>query len=178
MLAAALGITIILISGGAAAEASSASQYCHHQQSYVADQVRRGLQPRQTGSGVGTGAGAGANVQVFSGALGGIRAAAVTTTGDALRPYAVCGDTFMDFASAAARSCDDQMNSCAEVANAGGANFSVGDCETQASRCNEAIKIDSTTTAAPVISSAIQTTTPVSLSLVSQNANFDYFCEV
>lgn len=124
MLAAALGITIILISGAANAQASSASQYCHHQQSYAADQVRRGLQPRQTG--------AGANVQVFSGALGGIRAAAVTTTGDALRPYAVCGDTFMDFASAAARSCDDQMNGCAEVANAGGANFSVGDCEAQA----------------------------------------------
>lgn len=170
MLAAALGITIILISGAADAQASSASQYCHRQQSYAADQVRRGLQPRQTG--------AGANVQVFSGALGGIRAAAVTTTGDALRPYAVCGDTFMDFASAAARSCDDQMNGCAELANAGGANFSVGDCEAQASRCNEAIKIDSTTTSAPVMSSAIQTTTPVSLSLVSQNADFNYFCEV
>lgn len=123
MLAAALGII-------AAASASSADQY-HHRQPYVADQVRRGLQPRQTGSGAGAGAG-GANIQVFSGALGGIRADAVASTGDTVRPYAVCGDTFTDFASAAGRSCDNQMNSCADMANSGGANFSVGDCDAQA----------------------------------------------
>ncbi|ROW10469.1 hypothetical protein VMCG_01635 [Cytospora schulzeri] len=108
-------------------------------------------------------------MQTFSGALGGIRADAITATDDTDRPYAVGGDTFTDFASAAGRSCDNQMNSCAEMANSGGAGFSVGDCNTQASQCKETIETESTTTAAPATSSVAQTTTsttPVSVSLV------------
>ncbi|KUI73199.1 hypothetical protein VM1G_08927 [Cytospora mali] len=168
ILAAALGTMII-------AEASSANNL-HHHYPYVADQVRGGLQPRQTGSGQ--------NMQTFSGALGGIKADAITATGNADRPYDVSGDTFTDFASAAERSCDNQMNSCAEMANSGGANFSVGDCDDQASACREAIATESTTAATaatPATSSTVQTTstatTPVSVSLVSQNAEFDFFCE-
>lgn len=127
-LAAALGISNTILPA-AAAEASSANHYRHHRHHIIsADQVRVGLQPRQTGSG----AAAGGNMQTFPGALGGIRADAVTATGDADRPFAVGGDTFTDLASAVGRSCDEQMNSCARMANSGGAGFSVGDCNTQA----------------------------------------------
>lgn len=52
-------------------------------------------------------------------------------SGDATRPFEVTGDTFTDFASAAGRSCDNQKNSCAEMANNGTATFTVADCENQ-----------------------------------------------
>ncbi|KAF3768704.1 hypothetical protein M406DRAFT_44477 [Cryphonectria parasitica EP155] len=71
------------------------------------------------------------NLQTFSGALGGITAEPVTKTDDSKRPFAVAGDTFTDFADAAGRSCDNQMNSCASMANSGGQSFTVSDCNEQ-----------------------------------------------
>lgn len=105
-----------------AARASPSSAELHG-----AARVWHGLQARQTSSSQ-------SNMQTFTGALGGITADAITATGDSERPYAVGGDTFMDFAGAAERSCDNQLNSCAAMANAGGADFTVPDCTDQDSK--------------------------------------------
>lgn len=115
-----------------AAEASSAPSYPYATATYTtADDgqaARHGVpsrpRPRQTGGG--------GNLQTFAGALGGIPAEAVTASGDGERPFAVGGDTFMDLAGAEQRSCDDQRNRCAAVANAGRVGFGVADCEGQA----------------------------------------------
>lgn len=83
------------------------------------------LFPRQQGA-------TGQNLQAFTGALGGIKADAVTNSGNSERPFEVDGDTFTDFNSAAQRSCDNQKNKCAQQANSGGnAGFEVSDCDTQ-----------------------------------------------
>lgn len=78
----------------------------------------------------------GQNLQTFTGALGGIKADAVTNSGNSQRPFEVDGDTFTDFDSAAQRSCDNQKNKCAQEANNGGnAGFEVSDCDSQNSEC-------------------------------------------
>lgn len=83
------------------------------------------LFPRQQGA-------TGQNLQAFTGALGGIKADAVTNSGNSERPFEVDGDTFTDFNSAAQRSCDNQKNKCAQMANSGGgAGFEVSDCDQQ-----------------------------------------------
>lgn len=83
------------------------------------------LFPRQQGA-------TGQNLQAFTGALGGIKADAVTNSGNSERPFEVDGDTFTDFNSAAQRSCDNQKNKCAQQANNGGnAGFEVSDCDNQ-----------------------------------------------
>lgn len=83
------------------------------------------LFPRQQGA-------TGQNLQAFTGALGGIKADAVTNSGNSERPFEVDGDTFTDFNSAAQRSCDNQKNKCAQQANNGGnAGFEVSDCDSQ-----------------------------------------------
>lgn len=83
------------------------------------------LFPRQQGA-------TGQNLQAFTGALGGIKADAVTNSGNSQRPFEVDGDTFTDFNSAAQRSCDNQKNKCAQQANSGGnAGFEVSDCDSQ-----------------------------------------------
>lgn len=83
------------------------------------------LFPRQQGA-------TGQNLQAFTGALGGIKADAVTNSGNSERPFEVDGDTFTDFNSAAQRSCDNQKNKCAQEANNGGnAGFEVSDCDSQ-----------------------------------------------
>lgn len=83
------------------------------------------LFPRQQGA-------TGQNLQTFTGALGGIKADAVTNSGNSERPFEVDGDTFTDFNSAAQRSCDNQKNKCAQEANNGGnAGFEVSDCDSQ-----------------------------------------------
>ncbi|KAJ0123305.1 hypothetical protein J7T55_011770 [Diaporthe amygdali] len=104
------------------------------------------------------------NLQAFTGALGGIKADAVTNSGQSDRPFEVDGDTFTDFASAAGRSCDNQKNKCAQAANSGGngAGLEVSDCDTQNTQCKAAIN------------SATQT---AFLTLTSSNAEFDFFCE-
>ncbi|KAK7740738.1 hypothetical protein SLS53_005206 [Cytospora paraplurivora] len=129
-------LLLVMLVVALVAEASSAPSHSH---AAGDDQAQRGpnhpyrygtavvLQPRQTGTAQGQG-----NLQTFTGALGGIRADAITASGDSERPFAVGGDTFMDFASAEERSCDNQMNSCATMANSGGVDFGVADCDDQA----------------------------------------------
>ncbi|PKS09342.1 hypothetical protein jhhlp_003956 [Lomentospora prolificans] len=63
---------------------------------------KMGLHPRQASQ----------NLQTFASSLGGVRASAP------------------DFNTAAGRSCDNQKNNCAEIANSGGP-FEVGDCDRQ-----------------------------------------------
>lgn len=69
------------------------------------------------------------NLQTFTGNLG-EAAPAITNSGDAKRPFDVAGDTFVNFAAAAQRTCDKQFNACADQANSGAA-FTVSDCQTQ-----------------------------------------------
>jgi hypothetical protein len=52
------------------------------------------------------------DLQTFTGALAGVAASPITSSGDAKRPFSVDGDTFTDFQSAAERSCDNQKNGC------------------------------------------------------------------
>ncbi|KAK7720920.1 hypothetical protein SLS64_001213 [Diaporthe eres] len=114
------------------------------------------LFPRQQGA-------TGQNLQAFTGALGGIKADAVTNSGNSERPFEVDGDTFTDFNSAAQRSCDNQKNKCAQEANNGGnAGFEVSDCDSQNTQCKDSIN------------TATQT---AFLTLTSSNAEFDFFCE-
>jgi hypothetical protein len=77
------------------------------------------------------------NLQTFNGALGGAAADAITFSGDNTRPFEVNGNTFVNFAAAAQRTCDIQFNACANMANAGAA-FSVSDCQTQQTQCDAA----------------------------------------
>lgn len=59
----------------------------------------------------------------------------VTNSGNSDRPFAVEGDTFTDFPSAANRACDNQKNNCAQMANSNNnAGFDVGDCDQQNSK--------------------------------------------
>ncbi|OAF58543.1 hypothetical protein VC83_04962 [Pseudogymnoascus destructans] len=52
-------------------------------------------------------------------ALGGAAAEPITSTNDQNRPFEVGGDTLTDFKSAASRTCDNQKNACAKIANEG-----------------------------------------------------------
>jgi hypothetical protein len=79
-----------------------------------------------------------ANSQPFTGALGGIAATPITVSGVAGRPFAVKADTFVNIGAALQRSCDQQFNACANVANAGGAAFSTQECSAQKSKCSYA----------------------------------------
>lgn len=72
-----------------------------------------------------------ANAQSFTGALGGVQATPVLDSGNAARPFSVKGDTFVNVAAALQRSCDQQFNGCANLANAGQADFSTDDCQKQ-----------------------------------------------
>ncbi|KAH4927991.1 hypothetical protein HBI56_119920 [Parastagonospora nodorum] len=60
------------------------------------------------------------DLQIFTSALGGVRASPITNSGDTERPFRVDGDTFNDFQSAAGRSCDNQFQGCQAVANGNG----------------------------------------------------------
>lgn len=71
-----------------------------------------------------------ANSQSFAGALGGVAATPVLDSGNADRPFDVKGDTFVNLDAALARSCDQQFNGCANLAN-GGADFSTAECQAQ-----------------------------------------------
>ncbi|KAL2110994.1 hypothetical protein VUR80DRAFT_404 [Thermomyces stellatus] len=116
-----------------------------------------GLRPRQAAQ----------NLQSFTGAVGGVGASAITDSGDPERPFAVDGDTFPDFQSAADRSCDNQKNNCAELANNGEENFEVSDCDRQNEECKaqkDAATVTSFADAEPA--------------LVSSDAQFDYFCDL
>ena len=55
--------------------------------------------------------------QTFKGALGGVEAEAITSNSDPKRPFAVGSDTFTTYEDAAVRTCNNQKNACAKVAN-------------------------------------------------------------
>ncbi|KAI4604157.1 hypothetical protein KJ359_000285 [Pestalotiopsis sp. 9143b] len=100
------------------------------------------------------------NLQTFTGALGGASADPVRNTE---RPFEVDGDTFPDFSTAAGRSCDNQKNACAKVANSQqGGSLQVSDCDQQNTECKAAATTATTTSFA---------------TLTSSNADFDFFCE-
>jgi len=104
------------------------------------------------------------NLQVFTGALGGVKASAITNTGDPQRQFGVDGDTFNDFRTAANRACDNQFNACADVANKKQGNFAVGDCDKQKDSCKASLEATPTKSFPPPV-------------LVSQTAEFDIFCD-
>jgi hypothetical protein len=72
-----------------------------------------------------------ANSQSFTGALGGIAATPVLDSGDAKRPFSVKGDTFVNIGAALQRSCDQQFNGCANLANGGSEDISTSACQAQ-----------------------------------------------
>lgn len=74
-----------------------------------------------------------ANAQTFTGALGGIAATPIQNTGDAKRPFSVAGATFVNLGAAVQRSCDQQFNKCANLANGGSQDVAFADCNTQKS---------------------------------------------
>jgi len=101
------------------------------------------------------------NLQTFTGALGGAVASPITDSGNPARPFEVQGDTFPDFASASTRSCDNQHNICADLANNGTGSFTVSQCSDQETTCL-----------------AAQSTATTNFQvLVSQNAQFDFICD-
>ena len=69
------------------------------------------------------------NLQSFTGTLGGA-APPITNSGDPTRQFEVNGNTFVNFAAAAQRSCDIQQNACSNAANSGKGG-SVAACQTQ-----------------------------------------------
>lgn len=77
---------------------------------------------------------AGGNSQTFTGALGGVAATPVLDSGNANRPFQVKADTFVNIGAALARSCDQQFNACANLANGGDATLSVSACAAQKSK--------------------------------------------
>jgi hypothetical protein len=72
-----------------------------------------------------------ANSQSFTGALGGVEATPIEDSGDATKPFSVKGDTFVNLSAALQRSCDQQFNGCANLANGGDETISVADCTAQ-----------------------------------------------
>ncbi|KAF2642719.1 hypothetical protein P280DRAFT_272493 [Massarina eburnea CBS 473.64] len=79
-----------------------------------------------------------ANSQTFTGALGGVSATPVLDSGNADRPFAVKGDTFVNVAAALQRSCDQQNNACMNLVNGGQADFEGADCQDQKQQCDAA----------------------------------------
>jgi hypothetical protein len=75
-----------------------------------------------------------ANSQTFTGALGGFKATPITDSGDAKRPFAVKGDTFVNLGAALQRSCDQQFNACANSANGGNKAITTAQCSAQQSK--------------------------------------------
>lgn len=103
------------------------------------------------------------NLQIFSGALGGAEAPAISNSGDSDRPFSVDGDTFTDFQSAVNRACDNQKNQCADISNSGEGDFSVNDCDQQNNECKQ------------IAQSATQTAFQ---ELISSDAEFDIICDI
>ncbi|KAF2013710.1 hypothetical protein BU24DRAFT_464464 [Aaosphaeria arxii CBS 175.79] len=82
-----------------------------------------------------------ANLNSFGGNLGSVAPLPITNSGDAERPFAVDGDTFPDFKTAAQRSCDKQANECSQAANEGdNKQFAVSDCDKQKEECRNTLE--------------------------------------
>ncbi|KAK0723833.1 hypothetical protein B0T21DRAFT_372565 [Apiosordaria backusii] len=125
------------------------------------------------------------NLQVFTSALGGATAPAITNSGDPDRPFAVDGDTFPDFETASNRACDNQKNACAKIANEGGqreGELTVGECDRQMEQCKSAALSAATRSfdggqQQGGGGQGGQAPPPESV-LVSSDENFDFFCDV
>ncbi|KAK2075180.1 hypothetical protein P8C59_009327 [Phyllachora maydis] len=121
----------------------------------------------------------------FHSALGGAGPPPITDSGNPGRPYEVNGSTFPMFIDAAQRVCDNQHNTCAELANKHGASFSVSQCDQQSSECkaaaaaasNTAFSVvpESSTPATPATTTSTNSAQPV---LVSSNAQYDFYCDL
>ncbi|KAH8594990.1 hypothetical protein B0O99DRAFT_595033 [Bisporella sp. PMI_857] len=69
-------------------------------------------------------------------AVAGIAAPAVTNSGDAARPFAVNGNTFVNEAAAKQRACDIQNNQCSDAVNGGRGNgATIAQCQAQQATC-------------------------------------------
>jgi hypothetical protein len=76
------------------------------------------------------------NLQTFTAGLGGALAPAVVAGGS--KGFVVDGSEFINLAGALGRSCDEQHNACANLANSG-KGFTVSACDTQNNSCHAAI---------------------------------------
>lgn len=99
------------------------------------------------------------DLQPFTGALGGVTATPVLNSGDATRPFIVKCDTFVNIGAALQRSCDQQSNACADLANSpsSGDTFGVSDCQAQLDQCTSA---DQGTTASSAAAASAASSTP------------------
>ncbi|GFG25212.1 hypothetical protein IFM61606_05146 [Aspergillus udagawae] len=119
------------------------------------------------------------DLQSFAGALGGA-APAVTSTGDAERPYGVSGNTFTDFESAAQRSCNEQFDSCQKIANTDpSASFSLQDCQNQLKSCMSVSTVQATAASINHLESASNTNSgPIAQTMVPYDDEFDLVCDL
>lgn len=126
--------------------------------------------------------------QAFSGTLGG-SVPVVTYMGDAERPYGVDGDTFTEYESAAARSCNNQLNSCQKTAKTDkSSSFSLQDCQDQLNNCMSTLS--STSVAPQAVTMASETTASASTSdenniapqfaqtTIPYDSEFDLVCDL
>lgn len=107
-----------------------------------------------------------ANAFPFASALGGAAAEPVTATGDPAKPYTCNGNSFATFVLAATRSCNNQHNACALIANTpkNTAGITVGECDTQETQCISAANngpMTSTSAISTSTTTSMTSTTPV-----------------
>ncbi|RHZ44622.1 uncharacterized protein CDV56_103588 [Aspergillus thermomutatus] len=119
------------------------------------------------------------DLQSFAGTLGGA-APAVTSTGDAERPYGVDGNTFTDFESAAQRSCNEQFDSCQKIANTDpSASFSLQDCQNQLTSCMSVSTVQATAASINHLESASGTDSgPIAQTTIPYDDEFDLVCDL
>ncbi|KAI2630207.1 hypothetical protein GGS26DRAFT_102405 [Hypomontagnella submonticulosa] len=75
------------------------------------------------------------NLQVFLGALGGVKASPITRSGDPTRPFIVDGEEMEDFDHAVIHSCDNQRDSCIKIPSSGDGDPTIRDCNAQKTQC-------------------------------------------
>ncbi|KFY19737.1 hypothetical protein V491_04254 [Pseudogymnoascus sp. VKM F-3775] len=111
----------------------------------------------------------------FTEALGGAAAEPITNTGDPDRPFQVGDDTFNDFESASGRTCDNQKNACAKIANDGdqSSGLKVSDCDKQRETC---ISVQDKATVTSFGSSASSQASSQA-QVVTSDDEFTYFCD-
>ncbi|TGJ85636.1 hypothetical protein E0Z10_g3089 [Xylaria hypoxylon] len=97
----------------------------------IQQDFRMSLFARQDQGGIPVGK---TDLNIFTESLGGAEAPPITLSEDPDHPYAINGENVSDFNTAVDKTCDFQMNDCAELAN--GAlkdTLSVSDCNDQSS---------------------------------------------
>ncbi|KAJ0424161.1 hypothetical protein BJY00DRAFT_277200 [Aspergillus carlsbadensis] len=116
----------------------------------------------------------------------GTSAPSVIKTGDSERPFAVDGNTFADYDSAAQRSCNIQFDNCQRAANSGSL-FSVSDCQDQQNNCladPPAAEAESSVTAAADDGSESGSTepepepAPLALTMIPYDSDYDLVCDI